>query len=446
MQYTKKIQNNIMMDRVKPCRRLSLTFAGSIGDLDISNTIEDIPIPFDDIESADNLVDMESISQNLNIILDNDTKCSDLNQLNFDFDEFSTSLANDLTADSSMLEVNDYSVLISELDEWITDDEKKEGKPLRRNSLLVAGRISKHNSLVSGTNSNNLSVKTKMQRRDSFLVAKDILGLHKDSKRKEKKGKRSRRNSLLINNKAQRRNSFVFAFDSLDLPEIKAKDRRNSLLLASKILGLQNEVGDKNVAQNSVLNWKNLSLKERRNSLLLASKIMGLQSSKESTPSVTNKALCEENSLEKKKRKSNPILDILDSSMSSISISHECNSGDRPRKRIKRRLSVLNALRYDPISSKHIPKNSLAFQLPILPKKVENCESNVTSIAQSACSKLLSLGQAMKSSEESQIRIHDWDRKMGLRRSHSKTMRNSMRSRKRLLQVCSGAVFSSMLS
>lgn len=39
---------------------------------------------------------------------------------------------------------------------------------------------------------------------------------------------------------------------------------------------------------------------------------------------------------------------------------------------------------------------------------------------------------SMTKSIESQQAIHDWDRKMGLKRSHSKTMRLSMRSRKRL--------------
>lgn len=39
---------------------------------------------------------------------------------------------------------------------------------------------------------------------------------------------------------------------------------------------------------------------------------------------------------------------------------------------------------------------------------------------------------SMSKSIASQQAIHDWDRKMGLKRSHSKTMRLSMRSRKRL--------------
>ena len=42
---------------------------------------------------------------------------------------------------------------------------------------------------------------------------------------------------------------------------------------------------------------------------------------------------------------------------------------------------------------------------------------------------------AMEKSQKSQQSIHDWDRKMGLKRSHSKTMRLSTRSRKKLRTV-----------
>lgn len=45
---------------------------------------------------------------------------------------------------------------------------------------------------------------------------------------------------------------------------------------------------------------------------------------------------------------------------------------------------------------------------------------------------LLAFSKAMESSTQSQQDIHDWDRKMGLKRSHSKTMRLTMRSRKKL--------------
>lgn len=49
--------------------------------------------------------------------------------------------------------------------------------------------------------------------------------------------------------------------------------------------------------------------------------------------------------------------------------------------------------------------------------------------------KMISFDGAMGSSQESQQAIHDWDRKMGLKRSHSKTMRLSSRSRKQLRDI-----------
>mmetsp|Transcript_35240 Transcript_35240/g.76061 ORF Transcript_35240/g.76061 Transcript_35240/m.76061 type:complete len:705 (+) Transcript_35240:370-2484(+) len=45
---------------------------------------------------------------------------------------------------------------------------------------------------------------------------------------------------------------------------------------------------------------------------------------------------------------------------------------------------------------------------------------------------------AMETSQASQQAIHDWDRKFGLRRAHSKTMRESCRSRKKVLEFLKG--------
>merc|ERR1712007_380055 len=44
----------------------------------------------------------------------------------------------------------------------------------------------------------------------------------------------------------------------------------------------------------------------------------------------------------------------------------------------------------------------------------------------------------MEASQASQQSIHDWDKKFGLRRAHSKTMRESCRSRKRVLDFLKG--------
>jgi len=48
---------------------------------------------------------------------------------------------------------------------------------------------------------------------------------------------------------------------------------------------------------------------------------------------------------------------------------------------------------------------------------------------------MVQLLSCMELSQESQEAIYDWDRSMGLRRSHSKTMRASARSRKKLQQM-----------
>mmetsp|Transcript_10389 Transcript_10389/g.14888 ORF Transcript_10389/g.14888 Transcript_10389/m.14888 type:complete len:319 (+) Transcript_10389:102-1058(+) len=47
-----------------------------------------------------------------------------------------------------------------------------------------------------------------------------------------------------------------------------------------------------------------------------------------------------------------------------------------------------------------------------------------------------SFESSMEAAQKSQQKIHDWDRKMGLKRSHSKTMRLSSRSRRKLRQIC----------
>lgn len=60
-------------------------------------------------------------------------------------------------------------------------------------------------------------------------------------------------------------------------------------------------------------------------------------------------------------------------------------------------------------------------------------ECNFTSLAASELKEMLeALTESMLSSQKSQQAIHDWDKKMGLKRSHSKTMRLTMRSRKKL--------------
>ena len=50
------------------------------------------------------------------------------------------------------------------------------------------------------------------------------------------------------------------------------------------------------------------------------------------------------------------------------------------------------------------------------------------------------IASVMEASQTSQQNIHDWDRKFGLRRAHSKTMRESCRSRKKVLDFLKGEI------
>jgi len=60
--------------------------------------------------------------------------------------------------------------------------------------------------------------------------------------------------------------------------------------------------------------------------------------------------------------------------------------------------------------------------------KIEGCVIDADKLKES----IEKFTKAMELSQKSQQAIHDWDRKMGLKRSHSKTMRQSSRSRKKL--------------
>jgi len=53
---------------------------------------------------------------------------------------------------------------------------------------------------------------------------------------------------------------------------------------------------------------------------------------------------------------------------------------------------------------------------------------------------LAKIASVMEASQTSQQNIHDWDRKFGLRRAHSKTMRESCRSRKKVLDFLKGEI------
>jgi hypothetical protein len=69
--------------------------------------------------------------------------------------------------------------------------------------------------------------------------------------------------------------------------------------------------------------------------------------------------------------------------------------------------------------------------VPVEPIELEMADVNPAKF-KTVC---LAFTTSMEKSAKSQQDIHDWDRKMGLKRSHSKTMRQSSRSRKKLRAI-----------
>jgi len=76
-------------------------------------------------------------------------------------------------------------------------------------------------------------------------------------------------------------------------------------------------------------------------------------------------------------------------------------------------------------------------------KTEDSSQSNqdkASSCTTSAATGLAQFASAMEASQTSQQNIHDWDKKFGLRRAHSKTMRESCRSRKKVLDFLKGEI------
>jgi hypothetical protein len=67
-------------------------------------------------------------------------------------------------------------------------------------------------------------------------------------------------------------------------------------------------------------------------------------------------------------------------------------------------------------------------------------KSSSSSTTTTATKGLAQFASAMEASQTSQQNIHDWDKKFGLRRAHSKTMRESCRSRKKVLDFLKGEI------
>ena len=82
--------------------------------------------------------------------------------------------------------------------------------------------------------------------------------------------------------------------------------------------------------------------------------------------------------------------------------------------------------------------DQFSFPLSTANKEVSNATTEPASLKDQQLKlreQLVRFEKAMEQAQLSQQMIHDWDRKMGLKRSHSKTMRLSTRSRKKLRQL-----------
>jgi len=85
---------------------------------------------------------------------------------------------------------------------------------------------------------------------------------------------------------------------------------------------------------------------------------------------------------------------------------------------------------------------STSSPIPIDPIRLDTTRINFCQMTQA----MRDFSTAMEKSQKSQQDIHDWDRKMGLKRSHSKTMRLSSRSRKQLRAILKAEINSMIAS
>jgi hypothetical protein len=66
--------------------------------------------------------------------------------------------------------------------------------------------------------------------------------------------------------------------------------------------------------------------------------------------------------------------------------------------------------------------------------------SSETTTTPNTATGLANIASVMEASQTSQQNIHDWDKQFGLKRAHSKTMRESCRSRKKVLDFLKGEI------
>jgi len=284
-------------------------------------------------------------------------------------------------------------------------------KKIRKKNSFLA---SKRDSLFIPTKSIEAPGSSfKMSKRDSFLIASELLGFRASNEVFDEQtlddiqeplfNESSTRSSVHVTDKISKRDSFLVTMENLEYPKLDNTKRRVSQLLLSELLDTD---------KLSELDAKALI------PMTPTSQMIGVQ--------------CE-NGRKRKLARQNSSLTFTEGD-----IFKKANENDEHNPSKKKKFSFYGT------NHVSLPKPDLNLSSAIessCEKSVESENNKVpNSIAKNPSNTLISLCQAMKSSEESQTRIHLWDKKMGLRRSHSKTMRNSMRSREKLLKFCSNQI------
>ena len=312
----------------------------------------------------------------------------------------------------------------------------------RKNSFLFKAKISKKDSFLIALSSIEApGPNLRKCKRNSFLIASELLSFEKGNEKFEEPGQKILDDPFKLSStrsKSSRRDSFLLSMDNLEFSKLDNSKKYDSQLFLSELLDLNlfedtNQKGlhntrsldgsDSNSLHNETFTFHKSEASKRRNSFLKISRAFDVKRNND-----------------KKKKKRSSLIACFDTDFSKP-INQD---GSDLQKRKRRRLSAIYIKTAS--SPKPVVEPNRTVQEDFVPKnnfENENDEG-LSSSNQNPSSKLISFCQAMRSSEESQTRIHNWDKKMGLRRSHSKTMRNSMRSRKKLLNFCSNQIFQSL--
>lgn len=306
----------------------------------------------------------------------------------------------------------------------------KRNRIRKKNSFLITAKISKKDSFLYALSSIEAPGSNPRKcKRNSFLIASKILSAGTGNAEFDMPALSDSINASTMSAKnrsgmVSKRDSFLLTMDRLDFPDSDNFEKYDSQLFLSELADLDifedlNQKGFHNSRNNhnETFTLPKSKCSRRRSSFLKISGAFDIKHSKE-----------------RNMKKRTSFVACLDTDFSKPFNQY----GTDLHSRKKRRLSAVL------INQVSAPKPY--YEINMFTEKNFEHESNqvLQSLDQNPSSTLISFCQSMKSSEDSQTLIHNWDKKMGLRRSHSKTMRNSMRSRNQLLKFCSNQIFKSL--